>query len=72
MLHDKPIYMEAERDGVAMEIALQYNDALLRDGLHLRQQHQHGGRRNAPFRLPHRADPHDQLRRASRSACSRT
>jgi DNA gyrase subunit B len=25
-LHDKPIYMEAERDGVAMEIALQYND----------------------------------------------
>lgn len=26
-LHDKPIYMEAERDGVAMEIALQYNDA---------------------------------------------
>jgi DNA gyrase subunit B len=26
-LHDKPIYMEAERDNVAMEIALQYNDA---------------------------------------------
>jgi DNA gyrase subunit B len=25
-LHDKPIYMEAERDGVDMEIALQYND----------------------------------------------
>lgn len=25
-LHDKPIYMEAERDNVAMEIALQYND----------------------------------------------
>ena len=25
-LNDKPIYMEAERDGVAMEIALQYND----------------------------------------------
>jgi len=25
-LHDKPIYMEAEREGVAMEIALQYND----------------------------------------------
>jgi len=25
-LHDKPIYMEAERDGVNMEIALQYND----------------------------------------------
>ena len=26
VLHDKPIYMEAERDNVAMEIALQYND----------------------------------------------
>ena len=26
VLHDKPIYMENERDGVAMEIALQYND----------------------------------------------
>jgi len=26
VLHDKPIYMEAERDGVAMEIGLQYND----------------------------------------------
>ena len=26
VLHDKPIYMEAERSGVAMEIALQYND----------------------------------------------
>src|SRR5213594_3251746 len=26
VLHDKPIYMEAERDEVAMEIALQYND----------------------------------------------
>src|SRR5579863_4848175 len=25
VLHDKPIYMEAERDGVAMEIGLQYN-----------------------------------------------
>ncbi len=26
VLHDKPIYMEADRDEVAMEIALQYND----------------------------------------------
>jgi DNA gyrase subunit B len=26
VLHDKPIYMETERDGVAMEIGLQYND----------------------------------------------
>jgi len=27
VLQEKPIYMEAERDGVAMEIGLQYNDA---------------------------------------------
>jgi DNA gyrase subunit B len=27
VLHEKPIYMEAEKEGVAMEIALQYNDA---------------------------------------------
>jgi DNA gyrase subunit B len=27
VLHDKPIYMEAERNGVLMEIGLQYNDA---------------------------------------------
>ena len=26
VLHDKPIYMDAEREGVAMEIALQYHD----------------------------------------------
>jgi DNA gyrase subunit B len=26
LLHDKPIYMEAERNGVVMEIGLQYND----------------------------------------------
>ena len=26
VLHDKPIYMEAERNGVAMEIGIQYND----------------------------------------------
>src|SRR5580698_398808 len=26
VLHDKPIYMEADKDGVVMEIALQYND----------------------------------------------
>jgi DNA gyrase subunit B len=26
VLHDKPIYMEADRDGVNMEIGLQYND----------------------------------------------
>ena len=63
VLHDKPIYMEAERNGVDMEIGLQYNDAYSEIGLQLRQQHQHRRRRHAPLRLPHRADPHHQLRR---------
>src|SRR5712671_1076803 len=27
VLHDKPIYMEADRQGIVMEIGLQYNDA---------------------------------------------
>jgi DNA gyrase subunit B len=27
VLHEKPIYMESERDGLAIEIGLQYNDA---------------------------------------------
>jgi DNA gyrase subunit B len=27
VLHDKPIYMETERDGLAIELGLQYNDA---------------------------------------------
>src|SRR5690242_816481 len=27
VLHDKPIYMEAEREGVELDIALQYNDS---------------------------------------------
>ena len=36
---------------------------LLRDRLHLRQQHQHGGRRHASLRLQDRAHPHHQRRR---------
>ena len=40
---------------------------LLRNRLQLRQQHQHGRRRHAPLRLPHRAHPHHQrLRPAGR------
>ena len=45
---------------------------LLGDRLQLRQQHQHRGRRHAPLRLPHLADAHHQLRRASSLGCSRT
>src|SRR6202158_3662672 len=32
VLHDKPIYMEAERNGVVMEIGLQYNDGYSESG----------------------------------------
>ncbi len=64
---------KAERDcNVAMEIALQYNDGYSENDLQLRQQHQHRRWRHAPHRLPHRADPHHQRRRASSWACSRT
>ena len=45
---------------------------LLRDRLHLRQQHQHRRRRHASLRLQDRADPHHQRRRAVSSASSRT
>ena len=38
---------------------------VLRDAVQLRQQHQHGRRRHASFRLPHGADPHHQLRGAA-------
>ena len=67
VLHDNPIYMEGEKPGpsgtVGIEIALQYNDGYARDAVQLREQHQHGGWRNAPQRLPHRADAHHQLLR---------
>jgi DNA gyrase subunit B len=33
---------------------------LHRDHVHVREQHQHDGRRHAPFRLPRRADAYDQ------------
>ena len=65
VLHDKPIYMEAERNGVVMEIGLQYNDAYSEIGVQLRQQHQHRRRRHASLGIPHGPDPHHQLRRTA-------
>ena len=41
VLHDKPIVMEAQRDNVEIEIALQYNDSYSEIGVQLCQQHQH-------------------------------
>ena len=60
VLHEKPIYMEAERDNVAMEIALQYNDAYSETVFTLRQQHQHRRWRNAPLGVQDGADTDDQ------------
>ena len=72
VLHDKAHLhgSRAQRRGHGDRSAIQRR--LLGVGVQLRQQHQHRRRRHASLRLPHRADPHHQLRRASRWACSRT
>jgi len=59
VLHEKPIYMEAERDNVAMEIALQYNDAYSETVFTFANNINtvDGG---TPFRLQDGADAHDQ------------
>jgi DNA gyrase subunit B len=53
VLHDKPIYMEAERDDVHHGDRAAVQRRLFRIGLQLRQQHQHGRWRHAPLRFPH-------------------
>ena len=35
MLHEEPIYMEGEKDGISVEIALQYNEAISVIFIHL-------------------------------------
>ena len=54
------------RDRAAVERRLH------RDGLHLRQQHQHARRRHASHRLQGRADAHDQRLRERRTTSRRT
>ena len=65
VLHDKPIYMEAERSGVAHGDWAAVQRRIFGVGIQLREQHQYRGRRHASFRLPHGADAHHQLRRAA-------
>ena len=63
----------SEKDGVDVEVAMQYNDGYNETLRHLRQQHQQPRRRHAPVRLQDRADRHDQplRRRTTRLAQGR-
>ena len=53
VLHDKPIYMEDDRNGVRMEIGAAVQRCVLGNAFQLCQQHQHGRRRHASLRIPH-------------------
>ena len=68
----RPIYVERREGATAVEVALQYNDALHRERPRLRQQHQHRRRRHPPDRLPRRADAHAQRLGAQARRSSRT
>ncbi len=50
-LHDKPIYFEKEGDDLSTRGRYPVQRWLRREGLFVCQQHQHGRRRHAPFRL---------------------
>ena len=65
VLHEKPIHFEADRETAERRHADHGSRAavqrqLFRNGLQLREQHQHGGWRHAPERLPQRPDAHHQ------------
>ncbi len=49
-VNDKPIYMHGDKDGIDVEIAHAVERRLHRNGLLVRQQHQHARRRHAPAR----------------------
>ena len=55
-VNEKPIYMRGDKDGIIAEIALQWNDGYSRDGVLVRQQHQHARGRHAPVGVPRGAD----------------
>ena len=60
VVNDLPIYMQAQKDRIETEIALQWNDGYAEAVYTLRQQHQHARRRHAPLRVPFGADADDQ------------
>jgi DNA gyrase subunit B len=56
----EPIYMEGEKDGITVEVAMWWNDSYHENVLPLHQQHPAARRRHPYGGLPRRADPDDE------------
>ena len=72
MLHDKPIVMEGLRDGVDMEIALQYNDGYSETVFCFANNINTVDGGSTSVGIQDGADADDELRWGSSLACSRT
>ena len=59
-LFPEPIAISAVRDGIGIDVALEWNDSLLRERPAVHQQHPAARRRHPHGRVPRGADPHDQ------------
>ena len=71
-IHKSVIEFGAEGEGMAVEIAMQWNESLRRVGLHLRQHDQHARGRHPRGGLPGRADHGGQpVRRGEEAAQGR-
>ncbi len=54
----EPISVSAEKEGIGIDVALEWNDSYYENVLVLHQQHPAARRRHPPCRIPRRADPH--------------
>ena len=59
-LFPDPIAISAVRDGIGIDVALEWNDSYYENVLPLHQQHPAARRRHPHGRVPRRADPHAQ------------